>query len=336
MSNIHTAAEYGTTLSYARLSSNLRSYAQERTVLSQIVKEEPFFGGKKGMVYKFANRSNLSQPYTTVATPETVRSPDNKLTFGSATVTLKEYTTAVQLTDLSQRLEDFDPRAEHQKALADWLAKTRDALVYNELQSTNLVYTPTGTAGAAQTYDLKTGGTPISTASRDTNAQDLVEMQNILADDYKAPPYEGAADTNIAKLGPGYLAIGTRTSIQKILTNTTSGIVDIRQDLRYAFSGSEGNSPFVRGYVGTWNGIHFIEDNFMFPKKNGATYYGNIVMCAADAVLGVTAMKAGVFSDPVMDGGRFIRLVMRGVWANKLVWNDATNNQFRVIRTGTA
>lgn len=342
MSNMHTATEYGATLSYPRLSSNLRAYAQERTVLAQFVKEEPFFGGKKGQTYKFSNRSNLAQPYTTTPTPETVRSPDNKLSFAASTVTLKEYTTSVTITDLAQRLEDFDPKAEHQKALADWLRKTRDALVYNELISTNLMYTPTGTAGTSQTSTVDMDGTVSTEASRDVNANDLMDMQSILADDYKVPPYDGGGDPNTAKLGPGYIVLGTRTTIQNILRNATSGVVSIREDLRHAFSGSEGNSPFVRGYVGTWNGLHFVEDNFIVPKTIGSStggstgpVYGQIIMFGADAVLGVTAMKAAVFSDPPQDGGRFLRLVMRGVWANKLVWNDAANGQFRAIRTAS-
>ena len=139
MSNMHTATEFGATLSYPRWSSKLRARAQERTIFAQFVKEEEFMGGKKGQVYTFANRSNLSQPYTTTPTPETVRSPDNKLSFGSATVTLKEYTTSVTITDLAMRLEDFDVKSEHDKALADWLRKTRDSLAYNELISTNLI-----------------------------------------------------------------------------------------------------------------------------------------------------------------------------------------------------
>lgn len=336
MPNMHTAAEFAGTLNYQRLSSNLRAYAQGRTILSQFPKEESFFGGKKGSVYKFSNRSNLAQPYTTVPTPETVRSPDNKLSFASSTVTLKEYTTSVTMTDLSMRLEDFNPKSEHQKALADWLRKTRDALVYNELVSTNLVYTPTGTAGAAQTHAVSTNGTP-GTAARDINAQDLIDMQNVLADDYKVPPYEGDPDTNTARMGPGYIVVGTRTTIQSILSKVVAGIVDIRQDLRFAYDAAKTDSPLVRGYIGSWNGLHFIEDNFIVPKTIGTssnTYSGALFMFGADAILGVTAMKASVFGDPPMDGGRFHRLVMRGVWANKLVWNDAANSQFRVIRTG--
>ena len=337
MANLRT---YDSNMSFDRLSSKLRAYAQERTILSQFTAEDAALGGKPGQTHKFSFRGNLAVPYTTVATPETTRTADNKFSTTQSSVTLAEYSTAVTYTDFAQRLEDFNERDENQKALGDWLRKTKDALVYAQLYSTKLLYTPTGTAGAAQTYTLATGGTVATEASHSVNSLDLLTMQSILADDYKCPSFEGNDKTG--KVAPVYVCVGTRTTLQTIFADSTSGIPSIRSEMGWAYAGKGADAPTVRGFIGTWNGIMFIEDNFIIPKTIGSTTGGSVgpvngelLMFGADAVATVTAMKPAIFADPPEDGGRFLRLVMRGIWANLLLWNDATNKQCRVIRVAS-
>jgi len=310
----------GSTVAIDKLSSQLREYAKAQCTLTSIPRTISVKGGKGGQNIKVTRAGRLTQEYTTTPLAETARTPDATMPFDNVTLTLYEYGIAVQHTDLLEQLAEYDINNAIQRELAQWLAETRDALIFNQLVATFVKYAPTGTAGAGAGTWI-TDGTHATAATRNIDSADIVAIKNKLRDTYKAPRFPDGT----------YHFHAPATTLDCILRDSR-----IQATLIGAYQGARESAPTVNGQLVRWNGITFIEDNFAISPVTTPGFVGGGFMVADDAVAEATALAPRLYLDPSADGARFHRVVMRGTWGVKLLWgNDATdvaNNQVRVIQ----
>lgn len=326
MANAITFGTAGSSLAVNQLSDQLRDYAKAQCSLTSLVRVVKAPGKKSGQSVLLPRAGRLSQQNTTSPLGETTRTPDATIPFDSVTCTMYEYGVAVTHADLLEQLTQFDVNNSIQKELTQWLAETRDALVFNQLNATRVSYTPLGTAGAgAGTFD--TDGTLTPVATRNIDANDVVAIKNKLKDVYKCPRF---ADGTYHFHAPA-------TVMDLILRDAR-----VQAVMNAAYQGRGDNAPTVSGQLVRWNGITFIEDNFAIPATllSATNYIGGGFMVGDDAVGEATAKAPRLYLDPPMDGERFHRVVMRGTWGVKLIWGgtaaDVTANQVRVIKVASA
>lgn len=302
-----------------KISSELRDYAKAKCTLTSIPRTIGVKGGKGGQNIKVTRAGRLTQEYTTTPLAETVRTPDATMPFDNVTLTLHEYGIAVQHTDLLEQFAEYDINNAIQRELAQWLAETRDALIYNQLAATCLMFTPTGSVGTP-TQTWNTNGSPAA-ATRDINANDLSAMKTTLRDTYKAPYFPDGT----------YHFHAPATTMDILLRDPR-----IQATVNAAYTGRGDSAPTVNGQLVRWNGITLIEDNFAISPVLSTGHYGAGFMVADGAVAEATALSPRLYFDPPMDGARFHRVVMRGTWGVKLLWGGTqteveTSKQARVV-----
>lgn len=163
------------------LSSDIRRQAIADTQFMKFMRTEPGYGKKRGesvtitriMKLPLAQRVN-----------ELDRLPSGRPAIETKQVSVSQWGYKIPMTEFETQLTHFNLMDPFQQALRDQMSLTMDVMCSTALKLTPLKYTPLTTGG-----EFVTTGTPVSTANRNMEVQDLRRIYDRLHGDLKCPKY---------------------------------------------------------------------------------------------------------------------------------------------------
>ena len=144
--------------------------------------------------------------------------------------------------------------------------RVQDTLAANQFKATPVRMVPQGTA-AAPTFNFTLTGAFAGAATRDVQAEDLIEARAYLSSVLHAEPFPDGY----------YYVIAHGSAIAKFRRSTT-----FREDMR---ASQFVRQAFIEGEIGVYEGCRIFEDNYQLTRVLGATTnQGEFVIFGRDTV----------------------------------------------------
>lgn len=190
----------------------------------RFMRPEPGFGKRKGESVTITRIMSLP---LAARVAETEGLPSGRPAIETKTVGVSQWGFKIPMTEFEQHLSHFNIMDPFQSALRDQISLTMDKMCADALKLTPVKYTPLTTGG-----EFVTNSTPVSTANRNLEVQDLRRIHDRLRQDLKCPKfkngkYVGILSTRAArglKNDPEYKDWIAPTSSEPLMTGRLKDI----------------------------------------------------------------------------------------------------------------
>lgn len=291
------------------LSDKLYKAAVAQSKTMQFVLPVDGFGRKRGENITLPRVSNLSEP-TNGRLSETIKIPEDTISFSTKSITVAEWGRAVAYTSFSNDLANIEiPTAIEQK-LQDQMTLTIDKAAMAAFQNAKVKAIPTGEA--ALTFD--TDGTPSSAGVANLNYYHVEQVRDYMYSTLFAPPFEGDE----------YFCLAS-----------TKALRGLKQDPKFEVWNRYTNPEAKAvGEVGKIEGIRFIEvnnPNVLSPSKGTGSVQGEAVFFGADAVAMAMVTAPHLRHAIPADFGRSNAVAWYGIAEWDIIWDTANAGEARVV-----
>ena len=305
--------DYKDNIAKTMLSDKVRMVHIASTTFRGTARLEPKFGAHKGQAVAIEKWEKLAQQTATVG--EFAELPLKKPTINEVSVTLNEYGNGVAYTEKAKTIAEYMIDEQIRRLIEINTTESMDTVVGVVAQTSDVFYTPTGTATSTGTFDKD--GTVSTTATRDLRAFDFFEIAaNLRAD-------------NISKYdGQYYLAVCNPFAMRALFndSDSTTGAANI-EILKWA--NPEAN---LKGELGMGYGFRFVEEtNVLSSGIGGTTYNGECIIMADDAICEAMALPETVETE-THNFGRFLAIAWRTLTGFAKVWTNSTDGQYALVR----
>lgn len=228
---------------------------------------------------------------------------------------------AIGWTEELENLSEFDVRDPIKSRLVDFMAKALNYRAFEQFNATKIVYTPTGSAGAAtHAATWNSVGTP-TTSLRDV---ELWDLKNIV-DALKKGKYGTAVSAPVPTYdGSNYMCIGSVDFCRAI-----------KDDEHFEDAAKYGDPErLFSGEVGRIYGTRIVEDNHILSTTTLGDDKGQAMFFGAEPVMEIVVVPEEVRIDIPADFNRDRAMAFYYLGGFKLIWSyDATSEQEnRVVR----
>ncbi len=294
-------------LTSPELSEKIRVVAQTKQVFRNLVNPQESFGMHRGDVLQYTKVGD-TEDGRVVSETETV--PTGNLTFYKSSVTALEVTLGIDYSWRLDILAKLDIYNQIVIALTNSMARTLDKMCGKIFQTSDLVYTPTGSL-TNPSYTLGTAGTALAAGTRPFTVWDHRNVIDLMEGTYNMPYYSD----------DGYIAVGTTAFLRSFHE-------DGAWERPVVYNAAE---RVWRGEVGHFYKGRFLTDTNVMDNDLG-NGLGEAIYIAEDAVLEIVVypeeIQAKAGADYSRDRG--LRWVWYGNWAK--TWDYSTENEARMIR----
>ncbi len=289
------------------LTDEIRIKATPLMRFRQFARLVPKYGAKMGDTVYFNKYSALATGAQSLS--EFVLMPEDNFTITRGSITVGEYGNSVPITErlINYGAQDIET-VTHELLLND-IAKKLDTLAGTAVQSTDLVYSPTGST-SAPSYTLATNGSAGATATRNGQMYDVKNIRDYFRKNNVAPFDDGM-----------YVAVCSTTFLRGIEDDP-----DFEEALRYGAV-----KRLFLGEVGEIAGVRFLrETNVLSDSCNGGL--GEAVFFGKDVLYEAIALQEEIRVEEPRDMGRSRRVgwLYRGGFAAP--WDYSTDGECHIIR----
>jgi N4-gp56 family major capsid protein len=294
------------------MSKKIRTQAIVDCVIAQFARRESGFGKKSGENVTITKFKNLTVP-TTATLNEHTRIPIDTFEMATSSITVAEWGRAVEHTNLSNLLSEFDLENPIQKALKDQMTVYTDNAAATALDAAYVCAIPT----AASTITWDTDGTASTSATVNLNAALCGVIRDYMRDTLIVPWYEKSR----------YMCIASTKALRGIKSD--GEFQAWRQYL-------QPQDVLYNSEVGDIEQIRFIESNNTTALSNSAgtgSVLGEAFIFGDDALALVEAQTPEIRLAIPGDFGRVQAAAWYGVLAFGLPWAaTATAGEAKVVR----
>lgn len=296
-------------LTTPELSQQMRIKAQTKQRFRNLATVDEAFGMNRGDTLQYTKAGNTGDGRV-ISETETV--PTDNLTFTKSTAVCKEYSLAIDYTWRLEMLAKLDVYNAVVQALTNSMARTLDKACGAVYRSSDLVYTPTGTA-TNPTYSLGSAGVALSVASRKWSVWDHRNVIDLMGGTYNMPFYDDV----------GFVAVGSTQFLRSFHEDGVWERLIAPKNAGRAF----------RGEVGEFYQARFIGENNVLDNAIGTNgVLGEAIYIAGDAVIEIVVLPEEIQAKLGADYGRDrgMRWVYYGTWAK--TWDYPTEGEARTLR----
>ena len=284
------------------------------------------FPGQEGKTFKNSgetiNIMHVEEPTapTSYQLNESVKVPIRKLALGNRAVTIVEWGSGMEYTDLNEQLSKFRPSSYLQKALIRDMTKALDDAAGAAFTSTDvkICFIPTSLTNG--TFD--TDGTPSTVATTNLTIAHCQVLADYIAGTIHAPPFTSDE----------YVGLGSRKTLRGLKNDPQT--IDI-------FHYLQDGGLFFRGELFKTENIRWVQIDRETALSNTAgtsTVLGDAVVFGDEAIGYAEALAPKLFADNdhQKDFQRVKAVAWRGDYVYASVWNTATDGQAKIIRITSA
>lgn len=300
-------------LAKTHLAERVRMRALAMTQFRGLARPEPSFGANRGQAVAIEKWQKLNVDTSTVS--EWANLPLKKPNINEITVTISEYGNGVSSTKKAKTISEYLLDEQLRRVLEMNVTETMDKVVGAEFQTSDVFWTPTGTASAPDGTIDKDG--TVSTAStRDIQAFDFRQIRANLRKD-NIPTFDGAS----------YLAVMNPFGMNALFSDEqAAGMVEQRK--------YDQPESLIRGEIGSYFGFRFVEESLVLSDSlnTQTTHNGEVIVIADDAVVEAVAMPETILAQDTKDFGRFIDLAWHAYTGFEKIWSNAVDGEYRIVR----
>lgn len=304
--------EHKDNLAKTMLSDQIRMVNMVSTAFRVTARLEPKFGAHKGQTVAIEKWQKLAQNTSTIN--EFAELPLKKPTINEVTITMNEYGSGIAYTEKSKTVAEYMVDEQIRRLIETNSVESMDTVVGQVAQTSDVFYTPTGSAATpGGTFDKD--GTISTTASRDLMAYDFLEMAANLRND------------NISKYDGQYFLAICNPFAMRALFNDANAVVGNVEILKWA--NPEAN---LKGELGQGYGFRFVEEtNVLSNTIGGSTYNGEVIIMGDDAIAEAMAIPETVATE-THNFDRFLAIAWHCLTGFSKVWTNSVDGQYALVR----
>ena len=305
------------------LSRKMRSMGQPMVRYRQFCDKDPQYGKRSGQKLLFNKKSNASGTAVggrIIGIGQPIPRGRFNTTQGECIALPSGF--AIPWDEEFETFSEFEVRDPISSTLTDDMVKALDWRAWDQFDSTDVAYTPTGPSPDTPEATWDVDGTPSTAATRDWQ---LWDFKNVI-DALKKGVYGANSSQPVQPWdGVNYICIGGVDALRALKDDPDWEKAQYYGDPEKLFSGETG-----RIYTG-----RCIEDNHLASTING--YKGEAVIFGADAVMECVATPEEIREGIPGDFGRDMALAWYYLGGFKCVWDYSTDSDNKIVKIrGTA